>query len=404
MGSCIGAKNYDDSTYQRAIARCAYVLMGFYPTWKGDRGGEKIRGVVQAIKQLNPAIKVGQYTVLNETQPAGPSNASSDVADKVSAEEWWLRNAAGDRMQYIEAYAAYDINFTEHSKPDAQGLRFGQWRARRDYAKLFELVPEFDIWYSDNVMWRYRGGPANWRLDGVDRRSGDVPRDASPALRTEILESNAAWRRGQAAHWAEIRRLAPELIHMGNADNDLSSAEYKGQLDAAVLEGHIGKTWSIESYAGWAAMMKRYRDCMAHTRKPEFTAFTAHGKSAADYRTLRYGLASALMHDGGFSFCDDTAVYSSVPAFDEYDAQLGDPLEAMRLIGGAGIRRYEGGVVVVNATKPANQDQAGTPVTVDLSADNVRALSGKQAPAINDGKPVTTLTLPPRDGRVLIRR
>ena len=42
------------------------MILGFYPGWKGDTDGSVIRRAVQSMKALNPALKVGQYTILNE--------------------------------------------------------------------------------------------------------------------------------------------------------------------------------------------------------------------------------------------------------------------------------------------------------------------------------------------------
>ncbi len=57
-------------------------------------------------------------------------------------------------------------------------------------------------------------------------------------------------------------------------------------------------------------------------------------------------------------------------------------------------RDYEGGIALVNATDSA--------VTVNLNG-TFRKIKGTQAPLVNDGSLVTSVTLPPKDGLVLLR-
>ena len=57
-------------------------------------------------------------------------------------------------------------------------------------------------------------------------------------------------------------------------------------------------------------------------------------------------------------------------------------------------RDFEGGVALVNATE--------APATVDLGG-TFRKIKGTQAPTVNDGSLVTAVTLPPKDGLVLLR-
>jgi hypothetical protein len=68
---------------------------------------------------------------------------------------------------------------------------------------------------------------------------------------------------------------------MGNADNDLSLPEYRNQLNGVFLEGLMGKSWSLERTAGWAAMMKRYLGVKANLRPPAIVGFNVAGRTRA---------------------------------------------------------------------------------------------------------------------------
>lgn len=379
----IGAKHYDDPTYQRQLARLDTVILGFYPGWRGDTDGSKIRKAVVAMKTLNPSLKVGQYTILNENTDDPSKTANDDIIAKLNTTNWWLRDAVtGAKLQWTAEYGAYDINFTLWAAPDANGDRYPQWLARRNYETYFARVPEFDIWYFDNVMKYSRVSKANWRLDGVNVSS----QDSTVA---------SAYRQGQAAYWARAELLAPNRLGMGNTDSDLSYPEYKDKLPAAFLEGLMGASYSIESWGGWPLMMRRYFDTQANLKAPALVGFNVHG-SPGDYRFFRYAFASCLLGNGQFSFTDTAAGYSSVPWFDEYEVAFGRPLDTPTLTAwsnGVHRRRYQHAMVLVNPNDDARSVQVGP---------GWRRLLARQDPVANNGQAVNILTLPPKEGLVLV--
>jgi hypothetical protein len=384
LGMNIGAKNYDDPAYQAQLARAAVVVLGFYPGWRGDVNGSQFAKVVNALKAANPSIQVGQYTVVTELNASTTSNAANlDVITKVNQEDWWLRNAAGAQVRWTAEYGAYDINFTEWSKPDANGLRYPQWLAKRNAAKFFANVA-FDFAYTDNSMRQSRAPSANWKElePGVD-----IPPTDSTVI--------TAWRRGQAAYWTELR-AATGLAVFGNPDNDLSFTEYSGQLDGAFIEAAIGKSHSLDTWGGWRAMWDRYRVMQANVRDRRLVALNAIG-IPTDYARARYGLATALLGDGMFTFTDEEVGYSSVPWFDEYELRLGkavQPVPTAPMADTVWARAYEGGLVLVNT------GNAATAVTVPAG---YRRFHGAQDPAVNDGSPAGTVMMPARAGLILVK-
>ena len=383
LGMNIGAKNYYEAAYQEALARLDIVVLGFYPGWRGDRAGEVIRQAVQAIKSHNPKVLVGQYTILNESANTTTSTEHA-VIDKLNAENWWLRNAAGQLVQWTSQYGAYDINFTDYTRADSQGNRFPEWYAQWAHQHYFEPVPEFDFRYFDNVMQKPLVARADWKLTGTDQANTD------PAVAT-------AYRRGELATMRKARELAPaHKFQMANIEN-ADDADYSGQWSAAFLEGLIGKSWSIETWAGWEAMMRRYKtvyDNLTGARVVGFNAWGAQG----DYRALRYGLASALMGNGYYSHTLNELGYSTVPWFDEYEVPLGaavDPWPTAAWQNGVWKRRYQKALVLVNPNADAR--------TVDVG-EGWQRFRGQQAPSINSGTPARSLTLGPKDGLILVPR
>lgn len=383
MGMNIGAKNYFEPAYQAALAKLDIVVLGFYAGWRGDRQGEVIRDAVRAIKSHNARVLVGQYTILSEHSDNKAVSSQDEVIDKIDAEGWWLRNAAGQKVRWTAEYAAWDINFTDFSRPDANGQRYPQWYADWVHARFFAPVPEFDFRYFDNFLSRPLVQRADWKGSGVDQHNTDA-------------DIASAYRRGQMATVAAARRLAPaHSFQLVNIDVN-SSPEYAGQLNAAYLEALIGKSWSLETWAGWEAAMNRYRTVYNHLAQPKILGFNAWG-ARGDLRAFRYGLTSALMGDGYFSYTLNETEYSTVPWFDEYEVPLGaavDPWPSAAWQNGVWRRTYQKAMVLVNPTD--------TPRTVDVGA-GWRRFSGLQAPEVNSGAVARMVEVPSKDGLILVK-
>ncbi|HBA67255.1 MAG TPA: hypothetical protein DCZ48_13960 [Methylococcaceae bacterium] len=385
MGMNIGRPiSYDNFSYIQEMGKVDVLVMNFWPRWKDYKYGQNsIRSIVSAIKAYNPDIVIGQYTILNESQDTQSQDKSNaDRAEKLEKENWWLRDNRKRKLRWTDKYNAWDINITEFTKPDADGMRYPEWLAHRNHNIFFKNIPEFEFWYLDNTLSQSPAPAADWFLDGINR----MPTDAVVAK---------AYRKGHVQYWNNIRQLQPDTMLIGNSDN-LNSEEYSMQLNGAFLEAVIGKNWSTETRKGWPAMMQRYYSFMKNTLPPKIVGFNVWGKSN-DFQRLRYGLASCLMNDGFFSYTDESQGYSSVPWFDEFDVDLGKPVDPPPMAAwkdGIYRRLFERGLVLVN---PTNQNKV---VTIEAG---FRRINGKQAPNINNGKPVNTITLSPKDGIILIR-
>jgi len=383
MSMNIGAKNYDDPKYLDALSRPDVVILGFYPGWRGKEKKVSMGTVVQAIKQRNPGSLIGQYTVLSETQDSRDrTNADTDKGNKLDRGGWWLLDAQGKRVQWTEKYNAFETNVTQWTKPDENGLRYPEWLARRDYSTYFRPELGFDIWYFDNALSKPAVKTADWNRDGKNDANDDP-------------EIAIAHRAGHVAEWQQAHELRPDMSLMGNSD-DLSSSEFSGKLHGAFMEGLMGKSYSMERWQGWEKMMLRYHKTMKHTAPPHIVGFNVWGRDD-DYQQMRYGLTSCLLDDGYFSYTDETVGYSSVPWFDEYDVDLGMPVDPPSLLpweNGVYRRTYEKGVVLVNPGL--------LPRTVAME-EGFRRIKGDQAPEVNDGSDVKSITLGGKDGIILAK-
>jgi hypothetical protein len=249
-------------------------------------------------------------------------------------------------------------------------------------------APSADGFLMDNVFWQ----PL---VDGDWTCSGQTEPNTSATAGTAL-------RQGYQRYFSLIRTLMPGKYQLGNigdwADATTPIPEYQGMTDGGVLEAYIGKSYSYEGYAGWQSMMTRYHKIMGMVNAPKLMIFNAAG-TLTDYQTMRYSLASSLMDDAYFCYTDLAVNYSSVPWFDEYNANLGaaiTPPQTSAWQKGVYRRDFANGIALVNPKGNGSQ-------TVTLETAFVK-VKGSQAPSVNDGSTVTQVTLKDRDGIILLRK
>ncbi len=349
---------------------------------------------MREIKALHPDMLIANYSIL-ESESSDPNNtAMRDIYDKLYAEkgphgngDWWARDANGMQVGYYSG--TNSTNPTDFVTPDANGDRFSQWLAKRERAVTYDPVPEFDVWFADNVFYKQRTVDPDWDGDGVNDDS----------------ENPANWayfRQGIANHLKAVKEQIPHLMTLGNADGladagqgFLRDPEYQGLLDGALLEHAIGQSYSPEVWAGWENTMASYRSLMDHTNAPHLVIFHYHSNTPS-YAEMRYSLASTLMDDGYFA-ANDTS-YTNPQWYDELDLDLGHAVDAPQRApwqNGVYRRRFEKGLAIVNP-------KGNGPQTVTIEPGYQR-FRGTQDPLTNNGQAVSTITLAERQGIVLIK-
>jgi hypothetical protein len=377
---------------QAALAKFDAVILNIYARGDIRYNGRPWQDVVAIIRALNPNILLGAYVIIEETKNDSNRNSNVDIDKyiKVQRENWWLYTGAGAMVQSYHENRA--INGSRYSTPDAAGMRWPQWLAKRDFEKFFNPAvisgKAFDIWFVDNIRDKslYHG---DWNKDGLN----DPPSSAA-AL--------SAYRGMNADYFAAMRALAPHMILMGNAPCDLSM--YPMALDASLNEAMFGAAWSLGGHPPWGWLhdgswmnaMKQYNTQFKNVNT-ELVVFQAQG-SSTDYQLFRYALCSCLLNNGYFNYADKSAGYVVPPWFDEYDHKLGMPISDPQT--GAWNndvwrRDFQYGISMVNPTTSARS------VTMEAGFHRI---SGHQDPATNSGVAATgLLTIPSRDGIILKR-
>lgn len=290
-----------------------------------------------------------------------------------------------------------------------------------DFANRYYEVENKDLW-NGYIVDRIED-EQSWLIPGWCR---SIDPDCSNNEITDDYEAfDAAWNAGCVGF---LEQLRTELSGKALVSN--TSGAYYESLNGAIYEGFPGN-WTNdipETYQDWAGRTlgeKGYIKVSKSGYTPNYSlAETYEDEEMPDddgsydnpyykpgfvpnYRKMRYGLTTALLGNGYFSYEISTAGHGSLGLmwFDEYDnagkgrGYLGQPEEDAYKIMDAGDgsvwrREFENGTVICN---PTNAE-----VTLDLGA-TYWLIEGNQVPDINTGKSLSKIILKPRDGRILLK-
>lgn len=381
----VAALDYTSSTSvdkQHLLAKFKVVVLG-------GRSGANLKAFTSGIKAeadrlWNNNIKIGYYVAFNEMPcTTSASNHYHSAVQAANTAGWWLRKADGSRSQWTSTYNNCDMNISQWGKRDSSGRTWAQYKARFDYNEVFRDAPLISFAFSDNTFDKPRVD-ADWKRIGTNQKKTDAT----------II---SAQRAGHAAYWSALKAVKPGLLVLGNADNGLSAVEYREKLNGSMQEAAMGRNWSLETWAGWVPMMDRYKAQLRNTASPNYVFMEVRG-NPSDYKTMRYGLASAMMADGYFMFLPSTGGFK--PAwYDEYSAPIGKPVQASPTApkqNGIWMRKYENGLVLVNPSKTKT-------ASINVGSGYYR-LKGTQNPTVNNGQAQSTVTLGPRQGLLMLKR
>ncbi len=379
-------KEYFKADYQQKLAKVNVSVIATYPGW-GSSQKTTVDGTVKQIKAINPNTKVFAY-IIGEAMQVPASSAWIEYEAKVNASNWWLYSTGLDTSKVLSDYGKdfYVLNISTQAKKDDSGQVFAQWFGAYAANEFGKPNPSLDGVFTDNVFWKPRRD-GDWNLDGKIDSQND------PTVQ-------GWYRSGYRLYLDTLKKAMPGKMQLANvADWGQPNAvlnEYQGQFNGGVIEHIIGSSWSVENQ-GWAAMMAQYRKTMAAFAAPKYGIFEQLG-NVTDYQAMRYGFASCAMDDGYYSFNDQSHQNYGVPWFDEFDAKLGAAVskpEVAAWQAGVYRRDFEKGIVLVNPKGNGTR-------TVTLEGDFVK-IKGTQAPSVNDGATVRSVTLQDRDGIVLMR-
>jgi hypothetical protein len=374
--------SFGTTSYQQQVAKLGVAVIGTYPGWSS--GGFNMQSAAAAVKAINPNIKLLPYTNLMELEPGVGSSGSpySPIYNAANAANWFLRvTSPGGSITDADGLNQIGLNQTTFTNV-VSGQNYLQWRAAWTAAN--EFSSKWDGIYLDNVF-------------SQPRASADYNQSGSTQSASAAGQN---WRNGYVAYVGHLRAALPANSQvLGNVADwgNGSISGYNQMLNGGVMESIIGQSYSYESQ-GWAVMMNAYRIIMNATIAPGYQIFEQDG-TASDYQGMRYGLTSCLMDNAYYYFnVTGPGGGSVITWFDEFNASLGQatlqpPTTAWQ--NGVYRRDFQNGIALVNPKGNGTQT-----VTLETSYTH---LSGTQAPNINNGQSVTSVTLNDRDGVILLR-
>jgi hypothetical protein len=373
----------DDATFTNPDvvalhARHAYSILGMAPQKSTTTGYEFCRQV----KQANPNIKIGQYTILSQAYDTTGSLAMITQAINAgdgAGHDWWARTALnspvapGQRTmpQGYEGYSAWSVNQTRFVPAN------GTQRWPQKCAECYHTLTLKPLWdghlldfvFNDNVWWHpYK------ESDGAQPTPNKLPGDACADYKLvgsnnspTDTELGIAWRQAYVDYWAALGAKMPGVKVCANADNDpvtyvscLSNAEFTNnpdnRPDFAFIEALSGRSWSVASFSTMANVMKRYRSQQQFVKTTVFVNSYVDTQTDTRNRTLqkaRFGLALAMLDNGHACIADSPPNKPLQPYwFDEMDVRIGLPSDTNGPTGplsnGMWMRRYANGCVVLN--------------------------------------------------------
>lgn len=341
--------------------------------------------VMPRLRALNPSITILGYTSgveyplnrLNEVEL--PGWMWHQIGEGLQP-EWFLKTADG---KHLSAWPG-NVMMNPGAR-DATGKTYGWYFAEF----LKRKVLDTGLW--DGLFFDTIWEGIYWLNPNVD-----IDRDS---VRDEKEKVDQMWRDGQNIFFESLRLLtADRYLLVGNG----VLAPYATYVNGRMFEGFP------EPYeGGWVGSVERYRDVSKIGVQPHITIINSDTKNTGnrtDWKTMRYGLATALLFDGYYNFDYGTKERGYLWRYDEYDVSLGKPSSfiARNLLDGTiekvakGLwrRDFQHGMVLVNSTD--------TEQSIRLDEEFER-LHGTQDKVTNDGSITTRVTLPPESGLLLLR-
>lgn len=274
-------------------------------------------------------------------------------------------------------------------------------------------------------------GDQSWLVDSGYARSIDI--DCTNRFTADYQSFDTAWNAGMRRMLSGMSAAHPAqalFLNNGIAAYDI--------LNGSIMEDVLGwgsnpkaplsswEQWVLgrsghDSYLGWLELSLQpnwtlwevYEDSRGPSdvdgNLDNYDNPAAKPGFVPDYQRMRFGLGTALLGDGFYSYEVSTFVHGSsyLMWFDEYDnagagrGYLGLPLGGLtvaKATSGRGVvyrRDFAKGVVLVN---PSGQRQ-----TVELGG-RFWKIKGRQDRSVNSGAAVHSVTLAPQDSIVLLRK
>ncbi len=349
---------------------------------------ENSRKQLLKIRELNPKIIILAYLSVQEVLIDVDDYRSADLRQELNCQftdSWYLKDRNGNRISNWPG--AQIINVTDGAGKNNSGKRFN------DYLPEFvsNKIQSSGLW--DGVFYDNVGGEISWLNNG----NFDLNNDG----KTETAaEADYLWSSGFTKILEKTRQLVGhEFIVVGNGK---TYAPFQNKLNGMMFES-FPAFW--ENGGTWTGSMQNYLKYQNLNLLPQTAIINVGDKNQENYRHLRFGLGSALLGDGFFSFDYDVTNHAQTWWYDEYNINLGPAqTKAYNLLDnnsevlkpGLWRRDFKYGSVILNSS-----DKERTQIFLK---EDLEKISGTQDLAFNTGAKINYLKLAAQDGIILLKK
>ncbi len=303
------------------------------------------------------------------------------INEKVSNNDWWLRDSNNEIISFSDIWPT--IKFVNPGE---------NWS---DY--LSDLIADDamqrDIW--DGIFYDMVFANLSWL------NHGDIDID-NDGEKESVDEINEYWRMCMN----ELIKQTKEKIDSNLLIANVDMPNYYGEeLNGLMMENFPVK-WMGEN--SWSILMDYYLNNLPKTNlSPQIYIINANTENTGtmnNFRKVRFGLTSALLGDGYFSFDYGDESHAQTWWYDEYDVSLGKAQSGeYNLLGngdqvikpGLWRRDFENGIALINST-----DQKQTYV---FNNEEFEYINGTQDRRMNNGSKTNWINLESKDGVVLLK-
>ncbi|HBU07483.1 MAG TPA: hypothetical protein DEB09_05380 [Candidatus Magasanikbacteria bacterium] len=337
----------------------------------------KSRSQIELIRKLNSDVIILAYITPQEIL-TNAVQSDSQLRRKLATgigDKWYITNHAGTIYSFWPGTRMLNIADT---CPMINGEKFNHYLARFVAKEILSSGLWNGIFYDnawDNITW-FSGVDVDFNKDGAQDSDVDIH-----------------WVQGMQELYNNTRQLAGKnIIIVGNAH----TRGYNNELNGKMIE-------SFGNYS-WTEVMDNYDYNQGMKNEPKANIINANTNNSGNqnnYKAMRYGLSSALLENGYYSFDHGDQGHSQLWWYDEYDINLGQPTN--QAISKSGYKTYKkdlwkrdfsNGLVLVNSTEQTQKVALG---------GEYEKIHGLQDKTINDGSIISEVSISSSDGLLLLK-
>ena len=368
----------------RSLAKWDVLVLGLQAQTESPSAIKKIR-------TLNPRIIILAYISpvsfplerLNQLEPKN-KGLFHEMA-KVLTKENFLKDKKGKFIYIWPKTPILKLNSKLSQRGSGENL--GKWLANFYYKNILGTGLWDGLFFDntlDSISWINKD--IDWNENGKPDYSQDIDKK---------------WRQGLYGFLKSLKKLTRnEFLLLGNGKGNFMK----------YLNGRMFESFPLTDDGDWSSNMSRYQS-LSEEKKNIPSLFiinsdTANTGNKFNFSKMRFGLGSALLLDGFYSFDWGSQDHSQLWWYDEYSLFLGKPLggpylfengeklETSNWRPGIWRRDFQNGIVLVNSTRGF--------LKVRMKKEYYK-IKGSQDILYNDGKRTQAVILPPRDALILSR-